>query len=146
MSGHSVAARRQVGTEALGAIAEQSDQSLLSSEGIAASIFGALALAVVLSWVFGQSQSYVTRKRLIFLVVLLVAFVILGQVYMRRQWLRYRREQSLSEMSIFVATSYDFDSATEATLALVQEVELVSRGYRMHVQCNHTIPDAYANL
>lgn len=146
LSGHSVAARRQVGTDALGAIAEQSNQSLLSSEGIAASIFGALALAVVLSWVFGQSQSYVTRKRLIFLVILLVAFVILGQVYMRRQWLRYRREQSLSEMSIFVATSYDFDSATEATLALVQEVELVSRGYRMQVFSTLMLPSNHANL
>lgn len=66
-----------------------------------------------------------------FLVLLLVASIVVGQVYMRRQWLRYRRDQSLAEMTSFVATSFDFDSATEATLALVQEVELVSRGYRI---------------
>lgn len=96
-----------------------------------ASVLGALAVAIVLSWILGDSKSYVTRKRLVFLVVLLVAAVVLGQVHMRRQWLKYRRQQSLTEVGQFVSISYDFDSAIEAILALVQEVELVSRGYRM---------------
>lgn len=130
LSGHTVAARRHTGAEALGAAAER-DQSILSNEGIIASILGALAIAVVLSWIFGNKDSYVTKKRLVFLVVLLVACAALGQVYIRRQWLRYRREQSLSELGGFVINSHDFDSVVEATLALVQEVELVSRGYRM---------------
>ncbi len=132
LSGHTVAARRHAGAEALAA-ATESDQSLLSNEGIIASILGALAIAVVLSWIFGHKKdSYVTKKRLIFLAVLLVASGALGQVYVRRQWLRYRREQSLSELSGFIINSHEFDSAVEATLALVQEVELVSRGYRMY--------------
>ncbi|TQS32677.1 hypothetical protein Golomagni_07003, partial [Golovinomyces magnicellulatus] len=131
LSGDSVAARRQLGTEALNAFTDQSDQTILSSEGIVASVLGALAVAIVLSWILGDSKSYVTRKRLVFLVILLAAAVILGQVHMRRQWLKYRRQQSLAEVGQFVATSYDFDSAIEAILALVQEVELVSRGYRI---------------
>ncbi|KAJ4163867.1 hypothetical protein LMH87_005571 [Akanthomyces muscarius] len=131
LSGHTVAARRHAGAEALSAVAE-SDQSLLSNEGIIASILGALAVAVVLGWIFGhKKESYVTKKRLVFLVVLLVASGALGQVYVRRQWLRYRREQSLSELSGFIINSHEFDSVVEATLALVQEVELVSRGYRI---------------
>lgn len=133
LSGHTVAARRHAGAGALGDAAG-SDQSLLSNEGIIASILGALAVAVVLSWIFGhKKESYITKKRLVFLVVLLVASGALGQVYLRRQWLRYRREQSLSELSGFIINSHEFDSVVEATLALVQEVELVSRGYRMYV-------------
>ncbi|KAK2591507.1 hypothetical protein QQS21_010805 [Conoideocrella luteorostrata] len=106
-------------------------QSLLSAEGILASILGALTIAVILSWVLGNGSSYVTRKRLVFLVVLFTAAAFLGQIYMRRQWLRYRREQSLAGIASFVSNSNDFDSASEATLSLVQEVELVSRGYRV---------------
>lgn len=132
LSGHTVAARRHAGAGALGAVAD-SDSSLLSNEGIIASVLGALAIAVVLSWIFGHKKdSYVTKKRLVLLIALLGASGVLGQVYIRRQWLRYRREQSLSELSGFIINSHDFDSAVEATLALVQEVELVSRGYRMY--------------
>ncbi|EGX91786.1 hypothetical protein CCM_05943 [Cordyceps militaris CM01] len=128
LSGHTVAARRHAGAEALGPAIE-SNQSLLSNEGIIASILGALAIAVVLSWIFGHKKdSYVTKKRLVLLVALLAASGALGQVYVRRQWLQYRREQSLSELSGFIINSHEFDSVVEATLALVQEVELVSRG------------------
>lgn len=37
----------------------------------------------------------------------------------------------MSELVNFVSISHEFDSATEATLSLVQEVELVSRGFRV---------------
>lgn len=130
LSGESVAARRQNGPGAMGPPGDDSaSQSLLSTEGIFASVLAALVIAIVLSWILEQSS--VTGKRLVLLVALLVASIVVGQVYMRRQLLKYRRQQSLREMTSFVATSFDFDSATEATLALVQEVELVSRGYRI---------------
>ena len=51
--------------------------------------------------------------------------------YWRRQWLRYRRQQSLDEITTFVSNSQEFDSVAGAALALVQEVELVSRGLRL---------------
>ncbi|KAF5582497.1 hypothetical protein FPANT_8520 [Fusarium pseudoanthophilum] len=104
------------------------DESLLSTEGILASVLAALAVAVVLSWVLGSG---VTKKRLVFLLVLCAAAVLLGQVYMKRQWLRYRRSQSLSEITSFVENSHNFDSASGAAVSLIQEVELVSRGYRL---------------
>lgn len=119
------------------ATADSHEKSLLSGVGIAASVLAALAVAVVMSWVLGSSPSQITPKRLIFLLVLVVTAVVLGQVHMRRQWLQYRREQSLTEISSFISNSQDFDSAAEATLALVQEVELVSRGYRLLV-ASHT--------
>ncbi|KAG6053081.1 hypothetical protein E4U17_005055 [Claviceps sp. LM77 group G4] len=109
----------------------EAQQSVLSTQGLLASILGALAIAVILSWVLGNGSAYITRKRLACFVALLAAATFMGQIYMRRQWLRYRREQSLAEIGSFVSNSNDFDSASEATLSLVQEVELVSRGYRI---------------
>ncbi|KAH8179754.1 mysoin-binding motif of peroxisomes domain-containing protein [Sarocladium implicatum] len=131
LNGHSLLGQAQPPPIDLPPVTDQADKSLLSIEGIFASVLGALGVAVVLSWVLGSAPSYVTRKRLIFLVVLLVAAVLLGQVYMRRQWLRYRRQQSLTEVRAFVSHAQDFDSAAGAALSLIQEVELVSRGYRI---------------
>ncbi|KFG87816.1 hypothetical protein MANI_000965 [Metarhizium anisopliae] len=132
LSGTSILGHRPAAPSVPGANSDDKhDQPLLSTEGILASILGALAIAVVLSWVLGNAPSYVTRKRLAFLLVLCAAAAFLGQIYMRRQWLRYRRMQSLAEIATFVSNSNDFDSASDATLSLVQEVELVSRGYRI---------------
>lgn len=132
LSGTSILGHRPVAPSIPRALTgSEHQQFVLSTEGILASILGALAIAVILSWVRGNGSSYVTRKRLAFFLVLLATATFLGQVYMRRQWLRYRREQSLAGMTTFVSNSNDFDSASEATLSLVQEVELVSRGYRM---------------
>ncbi|KAL5087298.1 Mysoin-binding motif of peroxisomes domain-containing protein [Trichoderma afarasin] len=112
---------------------DSNDQSLLSTEGIIVSVVGALALAVFLSWALSSAPWPVTKRRLILVLIIAAAAVLVGQVFVRRQWLRYRREQSLSEISTFISNSQNFDSATEATLSLVQEVELVSRGYRISV-------------
>lgn len=129
LSSHSILGQHQT---ALDSTTSTEDQGrLYSTEGILASVLGALALAVVLSWFLGTASTSITRKRFIFLLILIAVVVVLGQVYMKRQWLRYRREQSLSEVASFVSNSHDFDSASTAALALIQEVELVSRGYRI---------------
>ena len=107
------------------------ERAAYSTEGIVASVLGALALAVILSWILTSPPTHVTKKRMVFLVVLMAAGTLVGRVYMRRQWLRYRREQSLSEVASFISSSHEFDNASGAALALIQEVELVSRGYRM---------------
>lgn len=102
-----------------------------STQGMVASVAGALLLALVLSWVLDGGPFLLNRKRLVILLILIPACVLLGQVMMRRQWLQYRRQQSLSEVSVLVHHSQEFDGASTAALALIQEVELVSRGYRL---------------
>jgi hypothetical protein len=62
-------------------------------------------------------------------VVILLATI--SYAYMRRQWLQYVRQQSIAEISDFVNKAQEFDDAAAGSLTLVQEVELVSRGYRM---------------
>lgn len=131
LSGHSILGPHHPPPDPADASSGSAGGPTYSAEGILASVLGALALAVILSWILGSAPTYITRKRFVFLLVLIAAGAVLGQVYMRRQWLRYRREQSLSEVASFVTVSHEFDSATGAALALIQEVELVSRGYRM---------------
>ncbi|KAM0437729.1 hypothetical protein ACHAPT_002094 [Fusarium lateritium] len=128
LSGHSGLGQHPLNPNGMNEPSHDEAKSLLSTEGILASILAALAIAVILSWVV---ESGVTRKRLIFLLILCAAAILLGQVYMRRQWLRYRRSQSLSEITAFIEHSHAFDSASGAALSLIQEVELVSRGYRL---------------
>jgi hypothetical protein len=115
-----------------GATAGRDGAPAFSTEGVCVSVVAALVVAVILSWVFGNSTTYITRKRFIFLLVLLAIGGVFGQVYMRRRWLRYQKDKALSEIDLFVANSHDFDGLTTAALALIQEVELVSRGYRMY--------------
>lgn len=62
---------------------------------------------------------------------LLVATAIIGQAYLRRRWLHYLRQQNIIETTNLVGQSQNFDSAMTAALSLIQEVELVSRGYRL---------------
>jgi hypothetical protein len=53
--------------------------------------------------------------------------------FARRQWLKLLRNQSIHAASVFVANAQAFDASASASVVFIQEVELVSRGYRMLV-------------
>lgn len=59
----------------------------------------------------------------------------------KRQWLKYLRHQAVEGASELVGNAQSFDSAASASIVFIQEVELVSRGYRMYVYtlepCRH---------
>lgn len=99
----------------------------------------AFSLAWAIHWARGDQSSNVSSGRVIVVVILFVALVILGYAYVRRQWLQYLRQQTLTEASKFVAKAQGLDVAISAAVALIQEVELVSRGYRMCVLESHLI-------
>ncbi|KOS16737.1 hypothetical protein ESCO_004806 [Escovopsis weberi] len=134
LSSHSIVGRRLPVPNAPGAPGapppRPRGQSLYSTEGIGASVLAALGLAVVVSWVLASSSLFPWR-RIAVLLVLVAVSALVGQVYTRHKSLSDRRDEALFEISSFVSSSQDFDSATEATLSLVQEVELVSRGYQI---------------
>lgn len=93
----------------------------------------AFVLAWLVHWTRGGRSSSAGMGRVAVFLTVLVLLAIVLYAYMRRQWLQYLRQQSLSEISEFVAKAQEFDSAAAGALSLVQEVELVSRGYRMYV-------------
>jgi hypothetical protein len=102
-----------------------------TSTGLLVTATAALVVAFVARWVYTGGYAHLTKKRVTFSAVILVAVASVSHVYIRQQWLRYLKNQALTEAAIFVSKSQDFDSASSATLSLIQEVELVSRGYRM---------------
>jgi hypothetical protein len=86
------------------------------------------SLLWLVKWVVDEG---VGKAHISMFLVLLLGLALLSQAYMRRQWLQYLREQALSETSEFVTKAQEFDQVASASITLVQEVELVSRGYRM---------------
>ena len=53
--------------------------------------------------------------------------------FFRRQWLHYLRIQAIENASLLTINAQNFDAAAFAGITLIQEVELVSRGYDMCV-------------
>ncbi|KAB5563615.1 Mysoin-binding motif of peroxisomes-domain-containing protein [Coniochaeta sp. 2T2.1] len=102
-----------------------------TTTGLILTTSGALILAWLVSWVYSGGYSHLTKKRVLATVVLLVVAAILSRAYVKQQWLRYLQEQAATEVSTLVSRSQNFDSASSAAAALIQEVELVSRGYRI---------------
>ena len=94
---------------------------------------------------FSRSRSAWSRRQPVFsksrtLLVMLVfaAVFTAGYTYMRRQWLQYLRQEAVKGASDLVTNLQAFEASTSSALALIQEVELVSRGYRLYV----TLPSA----
>ncbi|KAM7224292.1 Vezatin [Rhypophila decipiens] len=112
-------------------LASTQNPAVPTSTGLLVTAVGAVLVAWIISWVYTGGYSHLTKKRVIFAAFLLVATVLVGNVYVRQRWLKYLRDQALAEVNTFVSRSQDFDSASSAALSLIQEVELVSRGYRL---------------
>lgn len=97
-----------------------------------ASLTGAAAFLLV--WLLHWSRSKPTgfsKGRLFLAFLVFAAVAIICYAYMRRQWLQYLRQQAVEAASVLVANLQSFDASTSSALALIQEVELVSRGYRL---------------
>jgi hypothetical protein len=100
--------------------------------GVAVTASFAFAMAWLIHWAKGGANSTAGKGRMVVLLAIIIILAVTSYAYMRRQWLQYLRQQSLAEISEFVVKGHDFDTAAAGALTLVQEVELVSRGYRMY--------------
>ena len=74
--------------------------------------------------------------RLFLVVVSLGVGLTVAFTHVRRQWLQHLRHRVVNTASTLIANLQTFDTATSSALMLVQEVELVSRGYRLYVACS----------
>lgn len=111
--------------------AVQRDVNGTTSTGLMITTAVALLVAWAMNWVHSGGYSHLTKKRVLLTLGSLAVVAIFFRAYVRQQWLRHLCEQALTEATIFVSRSQDFDSASGAAAALIQEVELVSRGYRL---------------
>lgn len=110
---------------------QNNDVILPNSTGLIATAAGALVVALGIRWLCLGGYTRLTKRGVLITVVVAVAVGMMAHFYIRKQWLRYVRNKALAEVATFVAKSQDWDSATSAALSLIQEVELVSRGYRL---------------
>lgn len=131
LSGHSIAGQQNYHSRPKDTPETPQNAVVPTSTGVLATAAAALVVAWMVRWVYSGGYSHLTKKRVALSAVVLVAVAVVSQAYVRQQWLRYLRNQALTEVNAFVSKSHDFDSASSAALSLIQEVELVSRGYRM---------------
>ena len=143
LSGHSILGHSTSHERVEGPNGGTSDRGIPTTVGLMATALAAITVAWMVNWVYSGGYSHLTKKRVVFTVVLLAAVAFLGHAYVRQQWLRYLREQALSEVSTFVSRSQDLDSVSSAAMSLIQEVELVSRGYRLCVALFVTCASIY---
>lgn len=103
----------------------------ISPTGAALTGTTAFALVWLVHWSRRQPTFSLSRSAFVVLVFAAAASAVYG--YMRRQWLRYLRQEAVDGAAALVANLQAFEASTSSALALIQEVELVSRGYRLYV-------------
>lgn len=93
--------------------------------------------AFVLAWVAHRLRTFnftdVDPRRALPHLFVLVAFTTVIFVLVRQQWLKYVRSQAIDNASALVANAQNFNTVASSAIALIQEVELVSRGYGTYV-------------
>ena len=89
----------------------------------------AMAWSAHMARIFARSYSSNLASYILYLI--LAIFLSSLFIILRRQWLLHIRNEAISAASSLVANAQSFDAIASATITLIQEVELVSRGYRM---------------
>ena len=92
------------------------------------------ATAFILVWLVHWSRNRPSGSSRARTLVVLLAFAAVATAFygdVRRQWLQHLRQQAVEGASALVTNMQAFETSTSSALALIQEVELVSRGYRL---------------
>lgn len=94
-----------------------------------------VATSLILSWVFrgNNGTGAFSKGRAVIAVIVTVVVGIFMFTRARRKWLRSLRMKAVEFASTFVENSQSFDILASNAVTLIQEVELVSRGYRLQV-------------
>lgn len=113
-------------------------ESLNEYKAGATSVTGALLTATtsfavvwLLHWSKAGRVGGFSKGRALVVVSIFVGLAIVLYAYARRQWLHNLRQNAVTSANGLVTNLQAFDASTSAALLLVQEVELVSRGYRI---------------
>ncbi|RMY70723.1 hypothetical protein D0863_05613 [Hortaea werneckii] len=102
--------------------------SLYGAFAVAACAF---ALVYLIHWARSGQSSFLSHGRvaLALTVFALVAFV--GYAYVRRQWLKFLRRNAVAAITTLTSNWQAFEISCSSALGFIQEVELVSKGFRL---------------
>ncbi|KAA6415449.1 MAG: hypothetical protein FRX48_00164 [Lasallia pustulata] len=109
----------------------EAERVAISWQGVSST--GGLAFVLVwsLHWARGAANVLSGTLRIALVTLIFATAIALSYAFVRRQWLHYLRHQAVDGASQFVSTAQAYDGAATAAITLIQEVELVSRGYRI---------------
>jgi hypothetical protein len=91
----------------------------------------AFALAAFLHWALNSRPSELIRGRGLLVITIFGIGSVVVYGYFRRQWLHGLRQQAVEDVSVLVTNLQALQTSTASAITLIQEVELVSRGYRL---------------
>ncbi|KAL4972677.1 Mysoin-binding motif of peroxisomes-domain-containing protein [Aspergillus desertorum] len=98
------------------------------------------SIAWLLHWSRPRAGTGINPRKVGILLVLVPMLGVLFYAFARRQWLKYLRHQAVEAAVLLIGNAQGFDSAASASVVFIQEVELVSRGYRMRVFPSTPLP------
>jgi hypothetical protein len=92
-----------------------------------------LIVSLVLTWALrgGNGRGGISKGKTIAALLLSIMVAIFLFAHARRSWLRSLRAKAIEFAALFVENSQAFDVLASNAVTLIQEVELVSRGYRL---------------
>lgn len=97
--------------------------------GATATGVGAFVVVSLLHW--ARETKGFNRGRLLMVVMATAVGLTVAYAHAKRQWLQHLRHRAVAAASALVSNLQAFDTSISSALMLVQEVELVSRGYRL---------------
>lgn len=95
---------------------------------------GLMTIGVVFVFVLFLNWSRgarISKQRLVFTSACLLLTGILFYTHLRRQWLKRLRQQAVDSVSDLTTNVKAFELTSTAALSLIQEIELVSKGFRL---------------
>ncbi|WEW58288.1 hypothetical protein PRK78_003756 [Emydomyces testavorans] len=107
------------------------DPAIFSLHGVIFSALASFSVVWLFHWTRPRQGARWRVKRLLILVFVLAAVAVGFYMFARRQWLKYIRHEALNVVKVLVGNAQNFDTVSSASVLLIQEVELVSRGYRL---------------
>lgn len=99
--------------------------------GAATTAMVAFALVYMIHWARSGRDGVISKSRVALVILVFVVTAFVGYGYVRRQWLKFLRRQAVSEVTALTANWQAFEVSASSALSLIQEVELVSKGYRL---------------
>lgn len=98
--------------------------------GAAATAAAAFAVVWLIHWARSAKGGYLSKSRIALVVTLFALVTLVAYAYVRRQWLKYLRHQAVGAATNLTNNWQAFEVSSTSALQFIQEVELVSKGYR----------------
>lgn len=107
----------------------QTNAYSLVGTGVSAGL--AFFIVCLIQWARNAASFAMGKSRILIVCALLILAAAVMYAYVRRQWLKYLRTQAVGSASSLTTNMQAFELSSVAALSMIQEVELVSKGYRL---------------